>query len=874
MDELLVDENVPFEEDICRHPYSIKHWFRYIDAKKNSNASEEVVNILYERALKQLPGSYKLWYSYLQWRKKSLDGKGVFSPGYKQVNHCFERSLVFMHKMPRIWIEYLKLLMLQHNITRIRRTFDRALQALPITQHLRIWPLYLEFIKSYNIPETALRVFKRYLKLQPEDTEDFIDYLRGAGRLDEAAQKLYEIVNDERFLSKEGKSKHQLWHELCELISKNPDKVHSLKVENIIREGIKQYQDEQGKLWNALAEYFIRSGLFERARDIYEEGISSITTIKDFALIFDAYSQSEESFIKSMMEKDVLTKSEELDLEWRLARYEYLVERRPLLLNSVALRQNPHNVDEWHKRVKLLDGKPLEIIETFTEAVDTVDPKLATGKYYSLWVEFAKFYEKNDQLEDARLIFKTAVKAPYSKVNDLACVWCEFAEMELRHNSPGEAIELMKQATAVPAKKGKYHDDTEPVQNRVYRSLKLWSMYADLEESFGTFQSTKAVYDRILDLRIATPQLIMNCALFLEENRYFEEAFKVYERGLALFKWPNVFDIWNAYLTKFLARYKGSKLERARDLFQQCLSSCPKEYAKNFYLLYAKLEEEYGLAKHAMSIYEKATREVHPKHKFEMFNIYIKKAAENFGITYTRAIYEKAIESLSDMEAREMCLKFADLERKLGEIDRARAIYSHCSQMSDPRTYPEFWAIWKEFEIRHGNEDTIREMLRIRRSVEATFNTQVNFMAAQMVSTINESSSTGMAAVESQVEKEITARKEISFVSSSTTKEILSSNPDEIDIDENDVSQPDLESSLEVGGFGYPAMVALNVRKMKFSTLRGPFSLDGINEFLRDLSYGRGSSIPVRGAKLPKIVQLDPWDGKDGVAPSIISDEL
>ena len=32
-----------------------------------------------------------------------------------------------------------------------------------------------------------------------------------------------------------------------------------------------------------------------------------------------------------------------------------------------------------------------------------------------------------------------------------------------------------------------------------------------------------------------------------------------------------------------------------------------------------------------------------------------------------------------------MCLRFADLERKLGEIDRARAIYAHCSQICDPR---------------------------------------------------------------------------------------------------------------------------------------------------------------------------------------------
>lgn len=32
-----------------------------------------------------------------------------------------------------------------------------------------------------------------------------------------------------------------------------------------------------------------------------------------------------------------------------------------------------------------------------------------------------------------------------------------------------------------------------------------------------------------------------------------------------------------------------------------------------------------------------------------------------------------------------MCLRFADMECKLGEIDRARAIYSFCSQICDPR---------------------------------------------------------------------------------------------------------------------------------------------------------------------------------------------
>lgn len=68
-----------------------------------------------------------------------------------------------------------------------------------------------------------------------------------------------------------------------------------------------------------------------------------------------------------------------------------------------------------------------------------------------------------------------------------------------------------------------------------------------------------------------------------------------------------------------------------------------------------------------------------------MFNIYIKKAADIYGVPKTRQIYEKAIEVLNDENTREMCLRFAEMETKLGEVDRARAIYGHCSQICDPR---------------------------------------------------------------------------------------------------------------------------------------------------------------------------------------------
>ncbi|XP_072099989.1 protein disulfide-isomerase A6-like, partial [Mobula birostris] len=80
-------------------------------------------------------------------------------------------------------------------------------------------------------------------------------------------------------------------------------------------------------------------------------------------------------------------------------------------------------------------------------------------------------------------------------------------------------------------------------------------------------------------------------------------------------------------------------------------------------------------------------------------------------------------------------------------------------------------------------------------------------------------------------------------------------------------AQAELEDSLGIGGFGYPAMAAVNARKMKYALLKGCFSEQGINEFLRELSVGRGSTSLVKGAAFPKINNVDPWDGKDGQLP-------
>ena len=171
---------------------------------------------------------------------------------------------------------------------------------------------------------------------------------------------------------------------------------------------------------------------------------------------------TQEAVAKSGQENDV-------QLELLLARLENLMDRRPFLVNDVLLRQNPNSVHEWQKRVSLWgdnkekvrratvarrrglgrargrrsQGGPLppshpaarlggaQVVETYSKAVTTIDPRKAAGSLPQLWTQFAQVYSKAGDIESARAVFERAVKVPFRQVDDLAQVWCDYAEMEI-----------------------------------------------------------------------------------------------------------------------------------------------------------------------------------------------------------------------------------------------------------------------------------------------------------------------------------------------------------------------------------------------------------------------------------------------------------
>ena len=123
-DLTLNEQEYAYEEEIIRNPYVVKGWLRYAEYKRSAPPAQ--LNMIYERAVKQLPGSYKLWIAYLRLRKRQVRGRCITDDAFEDVNNTFERSLVFMFKMPRVWLEYLQFLMLQKKVIRLLVLFHKC----------------------------------------------------------------------------------------------------------------------------------------------------------------------------------------------------------------------------------------------------------------------------------------------------------------------------------------------------------------------------------------------------------------------------------------------------------------------------------------------------------------------------------------------------------------------------------------------------------------------------------------------------------------------------------------------------------------------------------------------------------------------------
>ena len=371
--------------------------------------------------------------------------------------------------------------------------------------------------------------------------------------------------------------------------------------------------------------------------------------------------------------------------ELSIKKVESLIERRDVLLNSCLLRQTPNDVSLWTERLDILEKDEQAYLRTFHECLLTIDPFKSDGKLSSIWIRFATHYEKKRLISQANKIYWKAISSTLKSTEEYVTLWVSWIEMTLRLGSYKDALELVRYPLS---------PTLSDRRNNLISSNRLWSLMVDIELNFGTRDSVRQCYQRMIDLSVITPLNLINFALYMYENKAFEESFRILERGLTMFKWPALNAIWINYLTLFKDRYKDKKIERMRDLFERVLDECPEDKRLFYYTLYSEYEEEFGLLNHAIEILDRLTDECVEEDKQRAYETFIAKVSSYLGITRTRPIYEKAMENFKGKLFILFGLRYAKLEKKLGEIDRARQIFNYLGPMVDPELdHHQFWKV-------------------------------------------------------------------------------------------------------------------------------------------------------------------------------------
>ncbi|KAG2442054.1 hypothetical protein HYH02_009845 [Chlamydomonas schloesseri] len=75
-------------------------------------------------------------------------------------------------------------------------------------------------------------------------------------------------------------------------------------------------------------------------------------------------------------------------------------------------------------------------------------------------------------------------------------------------------------------------------------------------------------------------------------------------------------------------------------------------------------------------------------------------------------------------------------------------------------------------------------------------------------------------------------------------------------------AQPGLEANFDVGGFGYPAVVAFNPADKKYTVCKSAFELAHVKDWMEAMRMGGTGAVPLHGS-LATPAKLAPWDGQD-----------
>lgn len=722
MDTLL---QLPYEQALRADPDNEQLWLEYAELAADAA-------FVLDRAVARLPASQLLWNMYL-----------LLDWDERQRRELYRRALSVLNTAPGLWLKYLALPGAD------LAAFDAALFNLHQSHHLSVWTRYVEYADCVQGP-TGAAVFARafsaatalpgwLLPLREECVLRVANY----GDIDTARTLFAQLLRRDVLQAQ----KESLF--LTRYIEALRDA--SSYVEDLVVSYSRDLPEFAAHLHIKLANYYAARGDADRTRHAYTRGLAGAALVRDVVKLFDAFTDWEDRQLQALLEERAP------DLDLRLDIFEHLLDRRPFLINDVLLKDHPNLVDIWLERALLYEqqDQTAECIGTLVEAIKSVNPlKAVSTKKQSMvdvWVRYAQIYMAQQDYETAAVIFSRAVKSQFRSPDDLALLYIAWTEMVLEQ-SDDEALALVESVLfLIPAAHAEvdYDDSSLSVQLRLFKSAALWSFYLDLLRAMvdslpdaTIYDKMSVAYDKMMELRIITLQMLSEYTDFLRERRELDRCSAVYELALRSFSSAEAqYHIWKKRLTEMLQN-KASRFEDVQDMFERAIAAeLPADCAGEIFQMLADYEDRNGSATRALKTLQKAlnylngsygkwklTKEQLNKVADDTYGFYSQVSSRLLALKDTGAYRETMAAAVQDQHITlpnlvELGLRYIAFETQAKEYRRVRALYKHLVSLGPPTSHIllNVWTEWENFEVKNGTESTIKDMVKTKKSITKEF---------------------------------------------------------------------------------------------------------------------------------------------------------
>jgi crooked neck len=359
-------------------------------------------------------------------------------------------------------------------------------------------------------------------------------------------------------------------------------------------------------------------------------------------------------------EPDEAAWSSYIKLEKRYGEYQ---RARDIFQRFTMVHPEPRNWIKWSRFEEEYGTSDL-VREVFGSAVEALGEDFIDER---LFIAYARYEAKLKEYERARAIYKYSLdRLPRSKSVALHKAYTTF-EKQFGDREGVEDVILSKRRV-------QYEEQIK--ENP--KNYDIWFDYARLEETSGDFDRVREVYEKAI-AQIPPSQ----------EKRH----------------WRRYIYLWIFYA--LWEEMDAKDIDRARQIYQECLRLIPHKkftFAK-IWLLKAHFEVRQKQLTAARKTLGQALGQC-PKDK--LFKGYVEMELKLFEFVRCRTLYEKHIEwNSANCQA---WIKFAELERGLDDLERARAIFELAVQQPVLDMPELLWKAYIDFEEEEGEYERTRAL--------------------------------------------------------------------------------------------------------------------------------------------------------------------